>query len=129
MRLKVGAIKLGPVLSKSEAACKRALTVVSGDVLEKSNRYVPVLTGDLRASGVHTVRTPREAFVKWGTDADTAAYARAQYYGVGLSHSTPANAKANDCRASAYWFERAKASHKGSWTKAFRKVYGEAMAK
>ena len=127
MRLRVGAARLGPGLARSDAACRRALAVVSGDVLEKSNRHVPVRTGALRRSGVRTVRTPREALVKWGTDQGTARYARVQYYGVGLSHFTSANAAANGCQATDHWFEHAKARYKGSWTRAFGKAYGEAM--
>lgn len=113
MRLKVKSVDVRRLSARAAKAADGALFAVAENVLSDCSEYVPYETGALRGSGTASASAGK-ATVAWGTDADTARYARVQYYGVGLGHGTDANA-AMAPKACAKWFEAAKAVRKGAW--------------
>ena len=125
MRLRVGKVELDRLKTNSDKALDKALFAVTENVLSDCVPYVPHLTGDLERSGDTKVENGH-GYVMWGTTADTARYARPQYYGTGFSHDTPGN-HANSPKACAKWFEAARAARKGSWEQMFKKTYEEML--
>ena len=125
MRVRVREVGVGTLLANSAKAREAALFALAENVLSDCSTYVPHMTGDLERSGTAKVSGGRGQ-VAWGTTADTAKYARFQYYGVGLSHDTPGN-RAYAPKACAKWFEAARAARNGSWEKLFGKVLKEGM--
>ncbi len=123
MRLSVKAVDVGGAQSRGEAARTAALGVVAENVLSDCGEYVPYDLGALRGSGKASVRGG-EGVVMWGTDAETARYARVQYYGAGLSHDTAQNAM-HAPKARHHWFEAAKAERKEAWCR----MYGAEVAR
>ena len=120
MRLSVKACDLGGMLSRADKARDAALGVVAENVLADCTEYVPYDLGALRASGKASVRGG-EGVVMWGTDSETARYARVQYYGD-FDHGTAQNAL-NAPRACRHWFDAAKAVRKDAWRKMFAGEY------
>ena len=124
MRLSVKSCDVGGMEARAESARAAALGVVAENVLSDCTEYVPVRFGDLRRSGKASVRGG-EGVVMWGTDSETARYARVQYYGAGLSHTTeftPENAKARH-----HWFDAAKAERKDEWSRMFGHEFGRRL--
>lgn len=111
------------IVSGVASARRRALLVTSQNVLSDDNRFVPVETGALRGSGRAEVRSDDHATVEWGTDADTARYARPQYYEP-HNHATDANAAAGGMAAD-HWHERSAAVNRGRWAR----MYGDELAR
>lgn len=122
MRLKVRSASAG---AQASAALSAASFATAENVLSDCTRYVPILHGDLRGSGQTRHGSGGSASVMWGTDAQTARYARRQYYDEGLSH-TSANNPSN-AGTGARWFETAKASRQSAWESVFEKVYKGAL--
>jgi hypothetical protein len=120
MRLSVQSADLTALTSRTAPANKAALGVVAENVLADCTPYVPYKTGALRGSGKATALAD-SATVAWGTDSETARYARAQYYGS-YDHGTDANA-INAPKACARWFEAAQASRKAAWVQAYSTEY------
>lgn len=112
-------------LARSDAAKRAALGVVAENVLADCTPYVPYETGALQGSGEGRVEGGA-GVVEWGTTADTARYARVQYYGVGLSHATDANA-AMAPMATHHWFEKARAARGEAWADMFGAEYGRRL--
>ena len=125
MRLSLSSQDLGGLSSRDEPARRAALGVVAENVLADCTDYVPFDSGALRASGKAYVRGD-EGQVQWGTDGETARYARVQYYGTGLSHDTTQNAL-NAPRACHHWFDAAKAERKAAWRDAFGREYARRL--
>lgn len=120
MRLSFLRADTGKLTGNAKAASEAALGVVAENVLADCTDYVPYETGALRRSGQASVRGG-VGQVSWGTDADTAQYARVQYYGS-FSHSTTANAVYAG-KARGRWFEGAKAERKDAWRKMYAQEY------
>lgn len=78
---------------------KAGQRALASQVLADTNRFVPMLNGDLRSSG--TVSTDNKT-VSWNTP-----YARRQYYNVGAKFSTAGTG--------AFWDMRAKSVYGSSW--------------
>lgn len=91
MRMAVRSVDVSGLTYQSRRAAASAMFALAENVLADCTPYVAYETWALQASGTaeHSGGT---AVVKWGTDAGTARYARAQYYGVGLNHATHGNA-------------------------------------
>lgn len=122
MRLTVRSMSAGVQPSKALAA---AAFATAENVLSDCTRYVPILHGNLRDSGQTRHSSGGAASVLWGTDSETARYARRQYYDEGLSHTTAHNP--SNAGTGPHWFETAKASREGAWAAAFEKVYKGAL--
>ncbi len=81
-------------------------------MLSDCREYVPYDTGALQRSG-KTLLKGNDAYVEWGTDGATAAYARVQYEG-NFSHATVGNSL-HAPRAQSHWFEAAKRDNESRW--------------
>lgn len=99
---------------------KRAQMILDAQVVNDSNYYCPVDTGTLKNTAIiHTQLGKSAGRVVWGASEDVAStgalvhnasYARAQYYGTRFDHS-----KSHNPRATAKWFETAKARYSEQW--------------
>lgn len=125
MRLAFKDCDLGALGARAGKARQAALGVVAENVLADCTDFVPFDSGALRASGKADVRG-EEGRVRWGTDSQTARYARVQYYGAGLSHDTTQNTL-NAPKATSHWFDAAKAQRKGAWMDAFGREYSRRL--
>lgn len=79
--------------------------LVTQQVLEDSNQYVPVDTWNLHNSAFLHSNLLKDGRIIWNTP-----YARRMYYGVGYKFSRDLNPKAQ-----AKWYEKAKAVHRSQW--------------
>lgn len=118
MRISYEGIDLGNVQPNERKNLNAALDVVAENALSDCTRYVPVDTGALRSSG-RTVLSDGKAALEWGGDANTARYARKQYYDKSLKHTT-----AGTC---AEWAKVCAASRKAAWEGMFRKALSGGM--
>ena len=123
MILSVKSADVSGMAARAESARDAALGVLAENVLSDCTEYVPYDSGALQGSGKASVRRG-EALVKWGTDSETARYARVQYYGVGLNHKTKQNGKFAK-KARHHWFEAAKAEREAAW----REMYAVTFAR
>lgn len=124
MRVSLKSADLSGLTSRCEGAMEAALGIVAENVLADCTPYVPYETGALRGSGRAAAKAG-VGTVSWGGDADTAQYARAQYYGA-YDHSTSQNAIFAP-KARGHWFEGAKAERKGAWCDMFAQEYGRRL--
>lgn len=97
---------LGGVSRRVKKDTDKAMFTLSQQVLKDSNEYVPADTWALRNSSLSSSNF-EEGKLIWNTP-----YARRLYYGTGYNFS-----KDKNVNASAEWFEKAKAVHKGDWLK------------
>lgn len=107
------------------AARAAASGVVARNALSDCEPFVPFDSGALRRSGTPVEHADGSATVEWGTDADTAAYARKQYYG-NYRHDTVQNGL-NAPKAQGHWFDGARAERLAEWERMYRTVYGGAI--
>lgn len=98
--------------SRARSAAAAAAYVTAENVLADCTPKVPTLTGALRTSGRVRQAGDGRVFVEWGTDADTARYARPQYHGA-YRHETPG------VSSPALWFERAERERGRAWLRMF----------
>lgn len=124
MRLRLKAADVSGLASRSEAANRAALSITAENVLSDCREYVPFDSGALQASGA-TRREGDRAFVEWGGDSETAAYARIQYYNA-LNHATAQNAL-HAPRATDHWYDHANADHGERWQGLYRQALKERM--
>lgn len=127
MRIRLKAVRSDGLMAKLDRANKRAMGATAENALADCVPYVPYDTGALRASGRARVSPSGAGQLHYGTDADTAAYARVQYYGS-HNHSTDQNAL-NAPKACDHWCERASADHSDRWRGMYAKLLGEAMSR
>lgn len=121
--LSVGRADVSGLLAAAGRARAAACGAVAENVLADCGPYVPYDTGALKRSGEAVPLRGGGAEVRWGTDADTAAYAREQYYNEGYRHKTEQNALFSP-RAQSHWFEGARAERREEWERMYRTVYG-----
>lgn len=122
MNLRLAGIETGPILSKAQKAANAAKFAVAENVLADCSEYVPYETGALRRSGdTEQPSGDGPAKVVWGKDADTAKYARVQYFGVNFDHPR----RPNNSKGCAKWFEKAKAERKAEWVAMAQQVMRE----
>jgi len=94
-----------------EHASSFAIEMITQDVLKHSNLYIPLVSANLRNSGIiHTSGVA--GFVIWG-----APYAERLYYGVDFFFTLTYNDLAG-----ALWFEAAKMHYGEEWVKTFQKA-------
>lgn len=106
--------------AKLSKAMRAATFAVAENVLSDCTPYVPIRTGRLRESGETRHGSSGDASVVWGTDADTARYARKQYYGY-YSHTTQFNpSNSTGTRA---WFDKVRPKREDAWREMFRREY------
>lgn len=101
-----------PIRTSLEKAVPKVNGLFAENVLADCKEYVPYDTGALQRSG-RTFLKDTDAYVEWGTDGATAAYARVQYEG-NFSHATVGNALYAP-RAQSHWFEAAKRDNGSRW--------------
>lgn len=112
MRLSVKRVDLSGVSEAVERANEAALGVTAENALSDTRPYVPYDTGALQGSGEARVEGDR-ALLEYGGDAETARYAREQYYNP-HNHATRQNAL-HAPRACDHWGERSKADNSDRW--------------
>lgn len=120
MRLRLRSVDVSGAAGAVDAANRAALGVTAENVLSDCREYVPYDSGALQASG-DTRQEGDKAYVEWGGDAETAAYARVQYFNA-FDHSTAQNAL-NAPRATDHWYDHANADHGDRW----RGLYEQAL--
>lgn len=103
------------------SALRAAAFATAENVVSDCTRYVPIWRGWLRDSKDTRHNSDGSASVLWGTDADTAEYARRQYYDTGLQHTADLNQ--SNTGTGAHWFETAKASRESAWKRIFEETY------
>ena len=108
--------KLAALLGTAALAAVLGLGLVGCEATDV-DVYVPTRVTVEHADG--------SATVEWGTDADTAAYARKQYYG-NYRHDTVQNGL-NAPKAQGHWFDGARAERLAEWERMYRTVYGGAI--
>lgn len=118
MKCKLEKFDAEELIRKSERAVQAGLFVVGHNALSDSKRYVPYEFGALRNSGC-AQKDGGDFVVMWGTDADTAKYARYQYYTKGLNHTT-----AGTCD---HWFDKAYSVRGEAWHKMFEQKVRQMM--
>ncbi len=126
MKLKVMSADASKLAAKALRAQKRALGVLAENALADCSEYVPYDKGRLQASGKTQVKDG-EAYVMWGTNADTARYARVQYYG-NFNHSTLGNSL-HSPRACSHWFEAARRERLSAWSDMYKEVFNQGVSK
>lgn len=95
--------------------------VIDSEVLRRSDPYVPMLSGNLKKSGI-TGTVIGSGEVKY-----IAPYAHKQYYrnaGRGRQGITKKNAHNYKCLRGKLWFERMKADHKNDILKVAKEKAG-----
>lgn len=112
MRCRVTHFDVAPAVRSVEQAVDGAMFVTCENILSDCTPHVPYREGYLRGSGKVTRHTDGQGTIEWGTDADTAKYAAAQYYKP-YAHSTPG------VQSPAKWFEVAAASRQQAWIDMF----------
>lgn len=125
MRIRLKSVKADGVTRKLERANERAMGATAENALADCVPYVPYDTGALRSSGQARVSSSGRGQLHYGTDADTAAYAREQYYSS-HNHGTAQNAL-HAPKACDHWCERAATDHSERWRGMYAKLLGEAM--
>ena len=126
MRVRLKSVDSGRVLSKLERASERAMGVTAENALTDTKPYVPYDTGALSGSGQARVTASGAGELHYGTDADTAEYARVQYY-ESHDHSTAQNAM-HAPRACDHWCERSSADNRDRWLGMYASQLKEGMA-
>jgi hypothetical protein len=124
MRLRVKDCDVSGIAAKVEAANRAALGIAAENVLSDCGEYVPYDTGALQSSGA-TRQSGDKAYVEWGGDSETAAYARVQYYEA-HDHGTSQNAL-HAPRATDHWYDHANADHGERWRSLYNKALLERM--
>lgn len=100
------------VAQRLEIQSEKAQKVLDSEVLRGSNYFIPKDTGAMeKSSTLHTVIGSGE--VVWKTP-----YVVEQYYNTGYTH-----AKSRNPRATAKWFETAKARWEKSWLELVRRFF------
>ena len=94
------------IATKIKAHIGTLQPILDMQVLEDSNLYAPMDTGNLMSSGI-TGSKIGSGQLLW-----TAPYAKKMYYGVGYNFSKDSNPNAR-----AKWFEEAKAKKMKEWEK------------
>ena len=89
----------------------RAQKFVDNEVLKDSDEYVPMRTGNLRNSGI------RGTVLGSGRVIYNAPYAAKCYYGTHIRFSKNLHPK-----ATAQWFEKAKAVNRQKWIDGAQKI-------
>ncbi len=111
---------------KIHSAIKKAMPkangIVAENILADCREYVPYHSGALQRSG-QTRSDGEYGYVEWGTDAQTAKYARVQYEGD-FNHKTVGNA-INAPRATKKWVESAKRRHLKRWNEMYKHILTE----
>lgn len=114
MRVRLRSSDVSSVARHATEARRAALGVVAENALADTEQYVPYETGALVGSGRAEVdRSGDRATLSWGGDADTAEYARPQYYEP-HDHSSAANA-AHSPRATDHWAEASARENGDRW--------------
>lgn len=113
MRCRVAHFDASPAAGGVGRAVDGAMFVTCENILSDCTPFVPVLSGDLRGSGRVTRHTGGQGAVEWGTDADTARYAAAQYYGNFNHPNQPG------VQSPAKWFDAAAESNRQRWVDMF----------
>lgn len=116
MRISLKSIDVSGALARIERQSDAALGAVAENALSDTRPYVPYDTGALQGSGMTSVEGGR-AYLEYGTDQDTARYAREQYYSP-HNHDTRQNAL-HAPRACDHWCERSKADNGDRWCSMF----------
>lgn len=112
VRCSLKSIDLSRARERPGRAAGAALFVTAENVLSDCTPRVPELSGDLRRSGRTRATGDLRVVVEWGTDADTAAYARPQYERP-YRHTTPGVA------SPARWFDEAEKEDGQRWLQLF----------
>lgn len=99
------------IVSRFAPKYSRAQAFVDNEVLKDCDPYVPMDTGNLVRSG------QRGTVIGSGCVKYNAPYAAACYYGVRRKFSKDRHPK-----ATAMWFERAKAVNKDKWISGAQKI-------
>lgn len=113
MRCRVTHFDVAPAARSVEQAVDAAMFVTCENILSDCTPHVPVRSGALRGSGKVTRHTDAQGTIEWGTDADTAKYARTQYHGNFNHPNQPG------VQSPAKWFEVAAASSQQRWVDMF----------
>ena len=112
LRLRVKSVDVRGAEDKVRKASEAAMGVTAENVLSDCTPFVPYDTGALQGSGQSEAKGEK-GYVEWGTDGETAQYARIQYYGS-HDHGTAQNA-IHAPKAQDHWFEGAKAERGDAW--------------
>ena len=99
------------VISRFAPKFSRAQKFVDNEVLKDSDEYVPMRTGNLRNSGI------RGTVLGSGRVVYNAPYAAKCYYGNHIRFSKTLHPK-----ATAQWFEKAKAVNRQKWVDGAQKI-------
>jgi len=113
VRCALKSIDLSRARERPGRAAGAALFVTAENVLSDCTPRVPKLSGDLRGSGRTRAAGDLRVVVEWGTDADTAAYARPQYYGNFNHPNQPG------VQSPARWFDEAEREDGRRWVQLF----------
>ena len=124
MRIDLRRCDASGVLQALSGARDAALLVVAENVVSDCTPHVPCLTGALADSGRASVRAG-VGHAEWGGDAETARYARVQYYDESLRHDPRGSATA-PC---AHWVEQTAAFRAEEWRGMLRDELGRGMRK
>lgn len=109
MKLETKITGFDAIEKRLNRASEFSLEIVTQQVLKDSNRYIPLVSANLRNSGViHT--SGLAGFVIWG-----APYAERLYYGVDFFFTLTYNDLAG-----ALWFEAAKNVYGKEWVEIFK---------
>lgn len=109
MNLKTKISGFSAIEKRMDNASEFALEMITQQVLADSNRYIPLVSANLRNSGIiHT--SGLVGFVIWG-----APYAERLYYGVDFFFTLTYNELAG-----ALWFEAAKSVYGEEWVKTYQ---------
>ena len=106
-------ISRSAVEAKVMGAFKKALPVLSEEILGDCNKYCKEREGDLIASSLVHSR-PQEGKLIWQTP-----YAKRQYWVIQTAH------KDKNPQASWKWCEVAKQKHKAQWDRQAQKLFEE----
>lgn len=113
-----GGVSIKELERRGDNALQAACFVTAENALSDCKPNIPYLNGDLTGSG-KTKPGQTDCEIMWGTDEDTAKYARYQYYTKGLNHPK---------QGSDHWFEKTRAERKDAWGKIFAQKAKEMMA-
>ncbi len=99
------------ILNRFGPRFDRAQKYIDNEVLKDSDEYVPMRTGNLRNSGI------RGTVLGSGMVVYNAPYAAKCYYGTHIKFSKNLHPK-----ATAQWFEKAKAVNRQKWIDGAQKI-------
>lgn len=125
MRVRLKRLDSGRIMTAFERARDRAMGATAENALADTRPYVPYDTGALQGSGQARVTASGAGELHYGTDADTAEYARVQYYEA-HDHGTRQNALFAP-KACDHWCERSSADNSDRWRGMFARLLAEGV--